>query len=256
MRFGCLTRPWNNLSVEACFDGIAAAGYDCIGLLGRPDGPIVGAETPVDKVDEIRAQLAERKLEPIVVWSRSGIDLAILRQEIDHVKRVGAGTLLHCGVSNQSQYRPFYKLLKEGAAIAQQAGIKLAIKPHGGVTTSAADCLTALEEADHPNLDLWYDPGNIRYYDNLDPVEEAIQLAGRLKGCCVKDCTGSRPNGDGKVMLTPGDGELDLQKVFARMIAGRYNGPNMVECLSGTTPEELIAEGKKARIRMLDWFMG
>lgn len=255
MRFGCLTRPWNNLPVETCFDGIAAAGYDCIGLLGRPDGPIVGGETPAAKVDEIRGQLAERKLEPLVVWSRSGTDLAILKKEIENVKRLGAGTLLHCGVAKETEYRPFYKMLKEGAAIAEQAGIKLAIKPHGGVTTSAEDCLTVLEEVGHKNLVLWYDPGNIRYYDNLDPVEELIKLAGRLAGCCVKDCTGSRPTGDGKVMMTPGDGELDLVRVFAKMSATRYNGPNMVECLSGTSPDELVEQARIARKRMLEWFV-
>lgn len=254
MRFGCLTRPWNNLPVETCFDGIAAAGYDCIGLLGRPEGPIVGSDTPLARVDEVKDQLAARGLEPLVVWSRCGIDLEILKQELVNVQRVGAGTLLHCGVSAEDQYEPFYALLHEGAALAEQAGIQLAVKPHGGVTTTAADCLRVLERGNHPNLVIWYDPGNIRYYDNLDPVAELEQFGGRSAGCCVKDCTGSRPTGDGKVMMTPGDGELDLAAVFNLLKQPPYDGPNMVECLSGSTPEELVEQGRIARERMLQWF--
>lgn len=254
MRFGCLTRPWNNLPLATCFDGVAAAGYDCIGLLGRPEGPIIGADTPSDQVDSIREQLDARGLEPIVVWSRSGVDLDVLRGELANVKRVGAGTLLHCGVAQEAQYEAFYQLLIEGADAAAELGLTLAVKPHGGVTTVAADLLRVLKLVDKPNFVVWYDPGNIQYYSGADVVADVQQVAGKLAGCCIKDCTGSAPTGDGKVMLTPGDGEIDLAKVFEIMLAAGYDGPNMVECISGTTPEELVAQAAITRERMQEWF--
>ncbi len=254
MRFGCLTRPWNNLPLETCFDAVAAAGYDCIGLLGRPEGPIVGADTPPARVDEVRAMLAQRGLEPLVVWSRAGIDLATMRREIDQVHRLGAPTLLHCGVSKPEQYEPFYQMLRDAAPYAADRGITLALKPHGGITTTADDCLKAKAAVDRPNFVLWTDPGNLKYYANLDAVAETRKLAGQVAGCCVKDCTGSHPTGDGKVMLTPGEGEIDLAQVFRVMLDAGYDGPNMIECLGGTTPDEILAAAKLTKQRLATWF--
>lgn len=254
MRYGCLTRPWNNLSVEECFDGVAAAGYDCIGLLGRKEGPIVGGETAPEEVDRIKSMLADRGLEPIVCWSRAGVDTDLFKRELDNIQRLGAGILLHCGVSKEEQYEDFYQLLRDGADHAKGLGLQVALKPHGGITTYAEDCLKALEKVDRDNFVIWYDPGNIKYYSNTNPVEDVKKLADKVTGCCVKDCTGSHPTGDGKVMLTPGDGEVDLAKVFRIMVDAGYDGPNMVECISGETPEELVREATKTKERMLGWF--
>lgn len=256
MRYGCLTRPWNNLSLEECFDGIASAGYDCIGLLGRPDGPIVGADTAPAEVDRVKGLLADLGLEPLVAWSRSGVDLDVLRGELKNVKRVGADLVLHCGVAKEEQYEPFYAMLREGCLAAADLGMSLALKPHGGITTVAEDCLKAIDKVDRDNFVIWYDPGNIQYYSNADVVADVKKIAGRVTGCCIKDCIGSHPTGDGKVMITPGDGQIDLATVFRTMVEAGYDGPNLIECLSGTTPDELRVEAVKTKERMLAWFEG
>jgi sugar phosphate isomerase/epimerase len=256
MRVGCLTRPWNKFDLATCLDSIAAAGFDLCGLLNQQGGPIIAADTPAERVDEVKAMCGDRGLEPMLVISRAGVDAEVIKRELDQLARLGATVLLHCGVGKEEQHAAFYEAMRVAAPHAAELGLQIVLKPHGGVSATAGDCLRALGAVDHPAFRLWYDAGNIRYYTNTDPVEDVKALAGRIDGMFVKDCRGSHPTGDGDVGLTPGDGEVDLANVFREMVAGGFDGPCLIECLSGTTEPELRAEAAKAGERVRAWLRG
>mgnify|MGYP000337761527 CR=1 FL=1 len=66
--------------------------------------------------------------------------------------------------------------MADAAAFAQERGIKLVLKPHGGGSGASEEIRNALKAVGHPNFKIWYDAGNIIYYTGKDPVAEADRL--------------------------------------------------------------------------------
>ena len=47
---------------------------------------------------------------------------------------------------------------------AEECGVKVVLKPHGGITLNVDDLLKAHDRVDNPSFGICYDPGNIVYY--------------------------------------------------------------------------------------------
>ena len=62
-------------------------------------------------------------------------------------------------------------------------------------------------------------------------------MASRVTTAIIKDCVVE--NGKPDVMVTPGDGLVDFEKVLGRLVAGGFDGPLYVECVGGTTLDEI-----------------
>lgn len=110
--------------------------------------------------------------------------------------------------------------------------------------STGPQCRRILERVGHPNLRLWYDPGNIYFYSDgkLDPVDDAATVDGLVAGMSVKDF---RPPKE--VNVTPGTGQVDFPRVFARLKRGGFTGgPLIVETLAADATD-IVAEAKKAR---------
>ncbi|MEO6181968.1 MAG: sugar phosphate isomerase/epimerase, partial [Verrucomicrobiota bacterium] len=141
-------------------------------------------------------------------------------------------------------YENYYKLMADGAAYAQERGIKLVLKPHGGGSGASEEILRCMEKVKHPNLKVWYDAGNIIYYTGKDPLEQLKPIAQHVTGFCAKDC--EKPKGN--VMRTFGTGKVDFRAVFTELKKAGFNGPVMVECCElGDTPEIIAANARKNR---------
>ena len=59
--------------------------------------------------------------------------------------------------------------MRRAAPYAQEKGVTIALKPHGGLSTTADDTLRAIETVNHPAYRLCFDPGNLLYYAGLRP---------------------------------------------------------------------------------------
>jgi sugar phosphate isomerase/epimerase len=118
------------------------------------------------------------------------------------------------------------------------------LKPHGGVSLASKEILRCLDAINHRNFKVWYDAGNIIYYSGQDPTKELEPLTRHITGFCAKDC--DRPNGD--VMIQFGTGKVDFKRILARLKAGGFDGPVMVECCApGPTPQAVTANAKANR---------
>jgi sugar phosphate isomerase/epimerase len=252
---GCFNRPWvggkTNYGYDAALDGIKAAGYRLTGLLTKTaNEPFVGADATPEYLAGLKKRIAARGL---------GVNMAALRtkdaetleqmtkdvrRQIDNAKVVGVEFLLTFGVGKAEYYEKYYSLMSDAAAYAQERGMKLVLKPHGGSSGASEEIMRCMEKVKHPNFKVWFDAGNILYYTGKDPLEQLKPIVQHVTGFCAKDC--DKQNGN--VWLEFGTGKVDFPALFAEMKKAGFNGPIMVEtCAAGETADAMTENARKNR---------
>ncbi len=247
-QIGCYTRPWAAHDYRVALDGIAAAGFQYVGLMTAKskDNLLISATTTPEEAAAIGAEVKRRGLKAISLWGGqfSTDSPAGLKRLIDNSAACGCPHLLLGGTSEKLQ-AAYYKIVADCCDYAQAKGVGLSIKPHGGSNASGAQCRKIIDRIGQKNFRIWYDPGNVFYYSDgkLDPADDAAAVDGVVIGMSVKDF---RPPKD--VELTPGAGKVDFAKVLARLKQGGFtHGPLVVECLAPGDVAHLKAEAVKAR---------
>ncbi len=252
---GCLNRPWlgdnQKWGYDVALDGIQGAGYKLTGLLTRtPKEPFTGADATHEYLVGLKQKIAAHGLAVNMAAMRVKTNLPLadaikdLRQQIDNAKFVGVEYLLTFGADSPKTYETYYQLMKDGAAYAQDLGLKLVLKPHGGASGAAEEIVRCLDKVKHDNFKIWFDAGNIIYYTGKDPVEQLKPIASQVTGFCAKDCDKEK----GTVWLEFGTGKVDFSAVFGVLKKAGFNGPVMVECCKlADTPEGVTANAKKNR---------
>ena len=249
---GCFNRPWlaekKNWSYDIALDGIKAAGYKLTGLLTRTaKEPLLGSDATPEYLAGLKKKITARGLKVNMGAVRTKNDLPLpdqiadMRRQIDNGKTVGVEFLLTFGVNDAKHFENYYKLMADAAAYAQERGLKLVLKPHGG---DADEMIRCLDKVKHPNFKIWFDAGNIIFYTGKDPLEQLKPIVQHVTGFCAKDCEKQR----GTVWLEFGKGKVDFPAVFGEMKRAGFNGPVMVECCApGDTPESVTENARKNR---------
>ena len=252
---GCFNRPWVNepkgWTIDTALDGIKAAGFTLAGLISRTaQEPLIGADATPRYLAELKEKLATRGLKANLGALRFNPQVPLedqiqdVRRQIDNGRTVGLEFLITFGADKPEHFANFFKLMADGAAYAQERGLRLVLKPHGGISGTAEEIQRCLDAVKHPNFQIWYDAGNIIYYTGKDPVEQLKPIAQHVTGFCAKDCDKER----GAVMLEFGKGKVDFAAVFGELKRAGFNGPVMVECCApGDTPELVTAGARKNR---------
>jgi sugar phosphate isomerase/epimerase len=261
---GCFNRAWARWPYDAALDGIKAAGYKLTGLLSRhplyENGSataipnqfeaFTGAEASPEYLDALRKRIADRGLAVNMCALRNRFTGQVadvikeVRAQIDHAKILSLEYVLTFGVANPAEFENFFQSMADGAAYAQERGVKLVMKPHGGSSGSSDEILQTLQKVNHPNFKIWYDAGNIIYYTGKDPIAELDPIAQHVTGFCAKDCLDEKK----EVMIQFGDGKVDFAGVFKKLKAAGFNGPIMVEGVAvGATADETTANARKNR---------
>jgi sugar phosphate isomerase/epimerase len=251
VQLGCMPRPWNKFTGEEALAGIAAAGFTSYGALGHRELQIDGT-TPPEQADAIAARIRDHGLEPRVVYSATPLAgpeddaLAHIKRLIDNAKRTGIGVLIEGGTSKPDLFEKYFAVMRRAAAYAQEQGVTIAMKPHGGLSTTSEDTLRAIQTVNHPGFRLCFDPGNLLYYAGERPEQALPQLAPLAVAMCIKDETGG--NGPQRsVNVTPGDGDVDFPAVFKILKDHGFEGkPAIIETLGGETLDEVNGEAKRA----------
>jgi sugar phosphate isomerase/epimerase len=161
--------------------------------------------------------------------------LSAARVQIDLASRLGVQFLLTMGADAPEAFDHFYQAMNAAAAYAEDHGMQIVMKPHGGLSATADEMLRTIERVGHDNFRLWYDAGNVIHYTGGDPVADVARVAEYVTGFCAKDC--AEQGGD--VMLQFGEGSVDFRGVFAILKAAGFSGPVMVECCRGGTMAEV-----------------
>ena len=243
---GATTRPCNMLSVEEAFDHIAAAGFKHVALFRhKGDRPIGADSTPAD-VSRVRRLADERGLTISMLLSGMGVegdfDAAVEAycRVLDNAAALGASWVLDCGCMSPEKTPEYIRRMARAAEHAASAGVRITLKPHGGLGLTAKGLLDTWRAVNHPAFTLCYDPGNIIYYTagELRPEPDVRELASHVSTVIIKDCTVS-PEGKPDVQVTPGDGLVDFPTVLGTLRAAGFSGPCYLECVGSKTFPEI-----------------
>ena len=246
-----MPRPWSAFAGDEALAGIAAAGFKYYGALGHRELAIDGT-TPPEQAEAIAARVRRHGLEPRVVYSSTPLGgseddaLARVKRLIDNAKRTGIAVLIEGGTSRPEHFDKYFAVMRRAAPYAQEQGVVIAMKPHGGLSTTSDDTLRAIEAVNHPGFRLCFDPGNLLYYAGERPEAALPRLAPLAVAMCIKDETGG--NGPQRsVNVTPGDGDVDFPTIFKILHDHGFDGqPAIIETLGGTTLDEVNHEAQRA----------
>lgn len=250
-QIGCFNRPWTKWPLDQALAAIKGAGYQTTGLLSRTaDEPFISATATPEYLAGLQQRLAASGLHANLgaLHSRHNRPLADVisdvRQQIDHAHLLELTYVMSFGADDPAEFEHYYAVMRDAATYAAEKGIKLVMKPHGGISGTAAEILRVIQTINHPNFSIWYDAGNIIHYTGKDPVGEIDLIAPYITGFCAKDCAELR----GDVMLQFGAGKVDFAAVLQRLQAHGFSGPIMVECCKvGETPEETMTNARANR---------
>lgn len=251
-QIGCYIRPWHEFEHDVALDAIAEAGFKYTGLLTTKSPNAFGltVDTTVDEAARIGEECRKRGLGiPSAYGGSIPLDavasgVAGMHRLIDNCVAAGVANLMMGGVGTPELAEVYYKAIGESCAYAEEKGIGISVKPHGGTNATGPQCRALIEKVNQKNFRLWYDPGNIYYYSDgtLNPADDAATVDGLVVGMSVKDYREPKT-----VDVTPGTGMVDFPKVFARLKQGGFtSGPLIVECLAPGTQAQLLEEAKKA----------
>lgn len=254
---GCFNRPWHAWMYDEALAGIKSAGFSLTGILGdHANEPFLSPPAHDEYIDTLRERVAAQELTVNAAWLRTRHDVAIeesltaARRQIDLAHRLGVQFLLTMGADAPETFEHFYQVMNAAAAYAEDQGIQIVMKPHGGLSATAEDMLRTIERVGHDNFRLWYDAGNMIHYTGTDPVADVARVAEYVTGFCAKDCVEQ----GGDVMLQFGEGSVDFHGVFAALKAAGFAGPVMVECCRGTTLAELTENAAANRVFLEEVF--
>jgi sugar phosphate isomerase/epimerase len=248
---GCFNRPWTKWKFDDALKQIHAAGYRTIGLLTRTrDETFIGADATSEYLTTLKERIAASGLTANMGALRSRHDIALgeaireVRTQIEQADALSLSYLLTFGADKPGEYEHYYKVMRDGAAYAQERRIKLVMKPHGGSSGASEEIIAGIKAVGHPNFRIWYDAGNIIHYTGKDPIEELKPIAHYVTGFCAKDCGAV----EGDVMIQFGTGKVDFAGVFGVLTSAGFDGPIMVECCKvAPTPEETMANARANR---------
>lgn len=248
---GCFNRPWTQWPFPEALAAIKAAGYQTTGLLSRTSAePFIGTEATPAYLANLQQQLAASGLTANLgaLRSRHNIpvaeSLAEVQQQLDNAAFLGLSYVMSFGVDEPAEFTHYNQVMHEAAAYAADKGLRLVMKPHGGISGTAEEILQTIRAINHPNFSIWYDAGNIIHYTGKDPVAEIDPIAPHITGFCAKDCGTLK----GDVMIQFGAGKVDFHAVFQRLKTHGFQGPIMVECCQvGPTPEATTANARANR---------
>ena len=148
---GCTTRPYNTGEIGEAMERIAAAGYTDVALFRMQGKTVLDADTSSENIAALRRAAADAGVTPSMVIGTAELDCGLecaldrYKRLIGGVAEVGAGWLLDCGTGNAAQYDDYCDLMRRAAAAAESAGIRITLKPHGGISTTAEDLSTEPE---------------------------------------------------------------------------------------------------------------
>ncbi len=244
LTIGCTTRPFRGSSFAESCKYIAEAGYTDVAFVSVKSG------NTAEELAQTRKTAIDAGLNPSMALSSPkmnlGLDAAVdeFNKHIDNAAKIGVKWLVELGIGDPKYYDDYYELMRRCSLYAQQAGVNISLKPHGGISLTVQDLIDSFNKVNHPAFGISYDPGNIIYYTvgKLRPETDIDKIAPMVTTMIIKDCV--IKDGKPDVMVTPGEGLVDFEKVISGLVAGGFRGPLYVECVGGTEIDEIRANVK------------
>lgn len=256
----CMTLPYSQFPLKRALKGIREAGYEYVAWGTRhqeDDGDesvaVMAADAPPADAKVLADRCRDLGLEPLMMFSEIYPEdpqaPAVFKNRIQQASAAGIRQVLTFGHTKGGNRKLWIERFKQWGKMAQDAGVMIVIKQHGGETGTGAECAEIVREVDDPAIKVNYDAGNVMDYLDLDPLPDIRQCADLVWSFCIKDHRNFPNDGD----CGPGFGEIDHYKLLAPVA---YAGRDMPLCCENIfapiiprpdTPEGVDALARRAR---------
>jgi len=223
------------LSIDEALEGLAEVGYrNCeIGAVKGwfehidPD-TVSGAE-----LNRIQTKLSDLGLNPVSISGHTQLQTDEGKERFGRV--IDIADFLGMSIVNtftgdaktEEEREAYFANVAELCDKAASKGLKIGMETDSNMLPTAKVGVDILARIDRPGiLGFNYDPGNVVYYTGADPVEAIDYALPQLVHFHFKDKIG----GEGVFNFPPpGDGELDMFALLAKLNAAGYEGPISAE---------------------------
>jgi sugar phosphate isomerase/epimerase len=192
-RIACTVRPWAQFPLERALAGIRTAGYDAVALPVHGVTAVVTPDTSAAEARRVGSVIADHGIELVVLSHSADLDrpddeaLGALERQIEHCARLGVRVLVDMSCTEPEHDDRYLRLMVAGAPYAAAHGVTIGVKPHGGLTSSAADLLAVVERIGHEAFQVCWDPGNLVHYGGEPPARGLVELAPHIVAVGLRD---------------------------------------------------------------------
>ncbi|MFC3769998.1 sugar phosphate isomerase/epimerase family protein [Paenibacillus sp. GCM10012303] len=252
VKLACMSWIYNKHSFERALESISRAGYRYVSFGLPHEGKPAFDDGLEGEAERIAALLNKYGLEPVslvstdVLHPNQPIERAI--QRLEFARALGVEELLSLGTTSYKRFPDEPRSDEEMAPIneafadkyrrvgeeAGKRGLVVTIKPHTGNTATAEVIADTLRTIGSPHVKASYDPGNVRFYEGIEPADDFPAIAAQTISVVAKDHRGARAALDFPI---PGEGEANFPAIFATMRETGFTGPVIVERLDGLNGE-------------------
>ncbi|GBG11034.1 hypothetical protein PAT3040_05813 [Paenibacillus agaridevorans] len=277
VKLACMTWIYNEHAFERSLESIALAGYRCVSFGLPHEGKPAFDDGAAGEAARIIRLLERYDLEPVTLVSTDvlapGRPIELARQRMAFAQALGVQELLSLGTTSYKNFpdepltdeemKPinddFAAKFREVGEEAGKHGLIVTIKPHTGNTATASVIADTLRSIGSPHVKACYDPGNVRFYEGIEPAEDLPFIAAQTVSFIAKDHRGARAAIDFPI---PGEGDVNFPAMFSTLYEAEFAGPVIVERLDGANGmfeaskpfealEERVAQARLNLERML-----
>jgi sugar phosphate isomerase/epimerase len=256
LKLGATTRPWHTWSFDQACQSIAYAGYEEVSVYSNAGSIPITSSSSSEEIANTVATVKKHKLVPSMLLGSPNLGLNVEDAIEDYKKLVDATATLGCrwimngGTEDQALYENFFEIMRQTAPYAEEKGVQILLKPHGGLGLTGRDLAHAIELVSSNAFRICYDPGNIIYYTKgeVRPEDDVDDVADFVTFCIIKDCI-INEDGNPDVWILPGQGLVDFSVVLGKLIKSGFSGPLHVECLGGNELDDV----DKRALKTKDW---
>ncbi len=252
-QLACMTLPYAQFPLERALTGIQKSGFKYVawGITHKEESGATKPLLPVDAPAAEAAQLARRcrdmGLEPVMMFATVQLEMANAQdahlRRIDQAAAAKIPFLLTFGKTAPGEYDTFVRNLQRIAPRAQEAGVTVVIKQHGGNTATGADCAKILRDVSHTSVKICYDAGNVLDYENHDPIPDIQTCWQDIRAFAIKDHRNTPKDEDCGI----GFGEIDHYKLLMPVMRTGLKMPMAFENIfEPLRPRPKTAEGVDA----------
>ncbi len=260
-QIACMTLPYSQFSLERALTGIRGAGYRYVawGTTHQEDGkrvPVLAADAPPARARELATRCRDLGLEPVMMFSgiypEANNGLEVLRQRILQAGAAKMPQVLTFGHTRGGNHQLWVERFKQLAPVAQENGVVLVVKQHGGETGTGAACAKITREVNHAHIKVNYDAGNVMDYfeGKINPFTDLASCAEEVRSFCIKDHRMFPPPHQD---CGPGLGEIDHYRLLHQVaFTGRTISLSCENIFAPrvprpTKPDGIDALGRRAR---------
>jgi len=248
IKLACMSWIYCGYSFEQSLESIARAGYRYVSFgLPHEDKPAFDDSAEGEALRIVRL-LEKYGLEPVTLVSTDvlapGLPIELAKRRMAFAQAIGVQELLSLGTTSYRSFpdepisdadmkpinEEFAAKFREVGEEAGKLGLLITIKPHTGNTATASVIADTLRTIGSPYVKACYDPGNVRFYEGIEPSADFPLIAPQTASFIAKDHQGARAEVDFPI---PGEGEVDFQTMFATLRETGFAGPVVLERLDG-----------------------